>query len=150
MRFIENQEVGARCSLLLVTEDGRHLRCGAAPNLPESYRAGLDHVPIGPPYIGTCGEVIHLSMAVSVPDVAADMRFAPEWRELLLTHGLHAVRSTPVCHSDGTVMASFAFYRDRPSNPEPYDPDLIALATSLAAVVLEHSRTEEALRKASE
>ena len=36
-RLIELQLVGVRSSVLLLDEDGVHLRNGAAPNLPEAY-----------------------------------------------------------------------------------------------------------------
>jgi hypothetical protein len=34
------------CSIFLLDEDGLHLQYGAAPNLPEAYRAATDGVRI--------------------------------------------------------------------------------------------------------
>src|SRR5688500_1248794 len=36
-RSVESQIDGGRCSILLLDEEGLHLRNGAAPSLPESY-----------------------------------------------------------------------------------------------------------------
>ena len=43
-RLIEAHSTGMRCSISLLDEDGLHLHYGAAPNLPEAYRAA--NVPI--------------------------------------------------------------------------------------------------------
>src|SRR5215813_15611536 len=37
LRLIESQSGGMLCSILLLDEDGLHLRHGAAPSLPKSY-----------------------------------------------------------------------------------------------------------------
>jgi hypothetical protein len=54
-RLIEAHSEGMLCSIFLLDEDGLHLRYGAAPNLPEAYRAATDGVRIGP-NVGSCGE----------------------------------------------------------------------------------------------
>ena len=48
VRLIEAQSGGMLCSILLLHEDGVHLRHGAAPSLPESYIKAIDGLSIGP------------------------------------------------------------------------------------------------------
>jgi PAS domain S-box-containing protein len=145
-RFIEAQEEGLRCGILIVAEDGAHFRCGSGPNLPEAYHRARDGTPITPPYRGPCERAAHLGEAVVVPDIASDTRWAQAWRDLALSCGFRACRSTPVCAADGTALASFAMYYDRPRDPHPAHPSLIESATRLAGIALERERAQRALR----
>src|ERR1700691_5709475 len=56
-RLIEAHSEGMLCSILLVDEDGLHLRYAAAPSLTESYRAATDGLAIGPDS-GSCGTAV--------------------------------------------------------------------------------------------
>lgn len=150
MRFIEAQEPGARCGILIVADDGRHFRRGSGPSLPESYHSALDGVPITPPYLGSCGEAANERTAVLVPDVANETRYADQWRDMLLACGMKAGRSTPVCGADGRVLASIAIYYDRPRDPNPADPQLIDIAAHLAAIAIERDRDLSAQAAARE
>ena len=40
--LMEGQAEGLRCSILLLNRDGKHVRHGAAPNLPEAYVKAVD------------------------------------------------------------------------------------------------------------
>ena len=53
-RLIEAHSDGMLCSIFLLDDDGQHLRCAAAPSLPDSYRAATDGLSIGPSS-GACG-----------------------------------------------------------------------------------------------
>ena len=48
VRLIEAQSPGMLCSILLLDEDGIHLRHGAAPSLPAEFVAAVDGLMIGP------------------------------------------------------------------------------------------------------
>jgi len=52
--LMEGQADGLRCSILLLDQDGKHVRHGAAPNLPETYVTAVNGAPIGPRN-GSCG-----------------------------------------------------------------------------------------------
>ena len=52
--LIEAQSPGMLCSVLLLSEDGDHVRHGAAPSLPQDYVKAIDGLPIGPKN-GSCG-----------------------------------------------------------------------------------------------
>ncbi|HET8551080.1 MAG TPA: GAF domain-containing protein, partial [Gammaproteobacteria bacterium] len=147
MRFIEAQEDGLRCGILIVSEDGAHFRRGSGPNLPEAYHQALDGVPITPPYLGSCAEAAHTGLPVFVADIAADITYSPQWRELVMGCGLHACCSLPVRAADGTVLAAFAIYYSCPRDLHPADPELMEIATHLAGIALERARWETKLRE---
>jgi PAS domain S-box-containing protein len=74
--LMEGQANGLRCSILLLNRDGKHVRHGAAPNLPEAYIKAVDGAPIGPRN-GSCGTAMYLRKAVVVKDVLTDPLWAP-------------------------------------------------------------------------
>jgi PAS domain S-box-containing protein len=148
--FIEAQEPGLRCGLLIVSNDGLHLCRGRSPNLPAYVQAlhqAIEGVPITPPYHGVCAQVAHQGTAVPIPDVATETRYSPAWRDLLLSFGHMACRSTPVWGSDGRVLATFAMYYDHPRDPTPAEPHLIDIATHLAAIAIERDQKQARMRQ---
>lgn len=146
-RFIEAQEDGLRCGILIVSDDGKRFRRGIGPSLPEAYHQALDGVSIEPPYLGACGEAAHTDTVIVARDIASDSRWSDDWRNLVLSCGLASMRSTPVRASDGRVLASFAMYYGYPRNPVPARPDLIEIATRLASIAIERDRAGQALRE---
>jgi hypothetical protein len=63
-RLIEAHSEGMLCSIFLVEQDGLHLRYGAAPNLPEAYRASTDATCIGPD-VGSCGRAAYVDLKMN-------------------------------------------------------------------------------------
>lgn len=144
-RTIEELSGQALCSILLLDEDGQHLRHGAAPSLPESYRRAIDGIAIGPA-VGSCGTAAYRGAVVIVADIAVD----PLWenfRTLALRHGLRACWSKPITSSRGGVLGTFAMYYRQPHAPSLQDWELVEMATYLAAIAIERHRDELALRR---
>ena len=146
-QMIEEQEPDLVCSLLLPDEQGRHIGLAVGASLRAACLRGLEGLPISPPYVSSCGQSLDSGTLVDAADVAADERFAPQWRALLLGQGLRACRSVPVTSTDGTVLASLGLYRRQPGGPEPVNQQLVDIAIHLTRVVLERHRAHRALRK---
>jgi len=140
-RMIESHADGMLASILLLDEDGVHLRHGAAPSLPEAYVRAIDGVAIGPS-VGSCGTAAYLREPTVASKIASDPRWA-EFRDLALAHGLEACWSTPIISADGRVLGTFALYYRRPGEPGLWELRLIEMATRLARIAIEHRRTEE-------
>lgn len=141
MLFIEAQEPGVRAGLMLVSENGKRLLRGSGPSLPESYHSALDGVAVAAPYLGSCSEAVGRDCPVLASDVASDQSYSEKWRNVLLSCGLASCRSTPVRRSDGRALGCLALYYDRPCDPTPSQPELIDIATHLAAIAIERDRT---------
>src|SRR5262249_41533986 len=118
---------------------------GAAPSLPPDYNAAV-HGRTVTPSAGPCGMAVCVKEQVIAADIASDPRWDDEWRMLALSHGLRACWSTPTLSSDGAVLGTFAIYWREPRSPTRHDQKIIEQTTDLAAVAIEHKRTEEALR----
>lgn len=130
-------------SILLLSEDGRHLRHGAGPSLPDAYNAAIDGIEIGPE-VGSCGTAAFHDKTVAVYDIATNPLWA-NFKDLALAHGLRACWSTPIHGSDGRVLGTFANYYRVVRDPSPVDQELTELVTRTAAMAIEHDREARAV-----
>ncbi|MEV1156759.1 GAF domain-containing protein [Micromonospora chokoriensis] len=142
-RCIENlapQEV--LVSVLLADADGRHLRHGAAPSLPDFYNEAIDGIATGEG-VGSCGTAAHRREPVIVTDIAADP-FWTDFRQLADQAGLAACWSTPILARDGGLLGTFAMYHRTPRVPQDTDLALIRVFAGTAALAIERHHIEEA------
>jgi PAS domain S-box-containing protein len=142
--LIEAQSDGMLCSVLQLSDDGKHLRSGAAPSLPEIYVRAVDGAPIGPKN-GSCGTAMYRGQQVIVEDILADPLWE-DYHDLAVLSGLRACWSTPIFSGSGKVLGSFAMYYREPRTPSGTEAQLAEVATHIAGIAIEHQRAEEELR----
>jgi signal transduction histidine kinase len=141
VRVVEGQFTGLLCSVLLLDEDGQHVRHGAAPSLPESYTKAIDGLCIGPK-AGSCGTAMYRKQPVVVTDILRDPLWEP-YRGLVEPHGLRACWSTPILAHSGKVLGSFAMYYREPRSPSPAETRALEMATHLAGIAIERRLARE-------
>ena len=134
---------GVLGSILLLDEDGRHLRHGAAPSLPPAYAAAIDGAEIGPS-AGSCGTAAYTAAPVFVSDIDHDSLWA-DYRELAQAHDLRACWSIPIMTAGRKVIGTFAMYHRQPREPTVRDLALVDLVTQTAALVIDRRRAKLAL-----
>lgn len=143
--LIEEQSPGMLCSILLLSDDGNHIRHGAAPSLPADFVRAIDGAPIGPKK-GSCGTAMHRGKQVIVTDILVDPLWE-DYRDLGMAAGLRACWSTPIMSGRGKVMGSFAMYYPKPQTPTGAESRLTDVATHIAALAIEHQKTQEAMAR---
>jgi len=144
LRLVEStSRTGVLGSILLLDDDGVHLRHGAAPSLPPPYMAAIDGSPIGP-VAGSCGTAAYTATPVFVFDIATDPLWA-EYKELALLNGLKSCWSIPIMSSRQKVLGTFAMYHREPREPTVRDLVLVDVVTQTAALVIDRKRAETAL-----
>jgi GAF domain-containing protein len=143
--LIEAQSPGMLCSVLLLSEDGDHIRHGAAPNLPPEYVAAIDGAPIGPKN-GSCGTAMYRGEPIIVTDILADPLWE-DYKELAAASGLRACWSTPILSGRGKVLGSFAMYYREPRTPTGDEAGLTDVATRIAGLAIEHHAAKEILAR---
>lgn len=148
MLSLEEQAPGALCSILLLDDDGIHLRHGSAPNLPAAYSHAVDGVAAGPK-VGSCGTAAHFDKQIIVTDISTDPLWA-HFRTLAMEHNLHACWSTPIHDHHGKTLGTFAVYYREKRRPSTYELDLIARATHITGIAIERKNSEEAIRESEE
>src|SRR5215472_11718016 len=148
VNLIEAQSDGMICSVLQLSEDGKRIRSGAAPNLPEIYVKAVNGAPIGPKN-GSCGTAMFRGQPVVVTDMLEDPLWE-DYRELAKLSGLRACWSTPIFSGTGKVLGSFAMYYREPKSPTGIEGRLTEVATHIAGIAIEHQRSENELRASEE
>jgi GAF domain-containing protein len=143
--LIEAQSPDMLCSVLLLSEDGEHIRHGAAPSLPREYVEAIDGAPIGPRN-GSCGTAMYRGESVVVTDILADPLWE-DYRDLAVASGLRACWSTPILSGRGKVLGSFAMYYREPRTPTGDEAGLTEVATRIAGLAIEHHAANEILAR---
>jgi len=141
VRVMEAQFAGLLCSVLLLDEDGQHVRHGAAPSLPEAYAKAIDGLCIGPK-AGSCGTAMYRREPVVVADILQD----PLWeayRAVAEPYGFRACWSTPILAHSGKALGSFAMYYREPRSPSPAETRALEMATHLAGIAIERKLARE-------
>ncbi|MGW4942031.1 GAF domain-containing protein [Actinoplanes sp. NPDC004185] len=133
---------GVLVSVLLADPDGRHLRHGAAPSLPDFYNQAIDGIATGEG-VGSCGTAAHRREPVMATDLATDP-FWVDFRDLAEAAGLAACWSTPILARDGHLLGTFAMYHRTPRTPEDIDLALARLFADTAALAIERHHIEQA------
>lgn len=137
-----------RASILVLADDGIHLRHGAAPKLPIEYTQAIDGIAIGP-NVGSCGTAAFTKKPVYVSDIANDPLWAG-YADLAISHDLRACWSTPIFSRAGVLLGTFAMYYAEVREPNEADLRLVEVATRNVAIAIERRRSEDALRRSDE
>ena len=146
LRAVEaNASVKLLASVLLLSSDGRHLRHGAAPSLPQAYNEAIDGIEIGEG-VGSCGTAAQRGEPVYVADIANDPLWK-DFRDLALSHGLQACWSTPIRSADNVLLGTFAIYYPKPREPTQIDLDAIAAVAQTIALAIERHLSDRTLRE---
>src|SRR5690606_16909102 len=103
------------CSILLLDEDGKTLRHGAAPSLPDAYNQAIDGVEIGHG-VGSCGTAVFSRDTVMVSDISPHPYWHP-YRTLDEMAQVSACWSQPVKNAQGKVLGTFAICHTQTAEP---------------------------------
>jgi len=140
VRFVEQENPGVLCSILLADATGTHLRHAAAPSLPEKYNKAVDGLRIAPG-MGSCGSAAFSKQRVIVEEIEGHAYwkgFTPA-REA----GLHACWSEPIMSSEGDLLGTFAMYYREPRAPKEDEIQLLESAAHLASIAIGRVRDED-------
>lgn len=135
----------AVAGILLLDPDGKRLRHGAAPSLPDYYNQAVDGIEIGAD-VGTCGAAAFRNEVV----ITTDIENAPGWarfRHLPLGLGLRAAWSMPIRSASGKVLGTFGTYFRDLRAPTSMERELVALLAKTAGIAIEHRATEDSQRR---
>lgn len=136
------------CTIMLLDKDGRRIRTGAAPNVPEFFLHGINGLEIAPGE-GSCGN----AMATATRTIVADIESDPFWVKYIgLTKraGLRSCWSEPIVSSAGKMLGAFAIYNHVPGKPTVFQIQLLEMTAHYIANTLERKQAEETLRKLSQ
>lgn len=134
-------KAGMIATILLLSEDGLHLRHGAAPTMPDFYNDAIDGLAIGPS-VGSCGTAAYTGEQVIVEDVLE----SPLWddfRSLAIAAGVRACWSTPIFGRTGRLLGTFAIYYRQPLAPSASDLALIDVLKRTVGMAIERAYEDD-------
>ncbi len=135
------------CNILLLDDDGKHLRHGAAPSLPEFYSRALDGLAIGAG-VGACGTAAFTGERVIIEDIETHPWFVP-FLDLTRRAGLGACWSQPILSAHGKVLGTVAIYSRHAYKPTPDDLQMLEEEAILAALAIDNTKAEARLQLAA-
>lgn len=141
--YIEQAHEGWIGSILLMDEDGRHLRLGAACSLPDFIEQAIDGLLVAEGNT-PCGTAAFRNERVVTENLQTDTAWSAS-REIAARAQLCACWSEPIHSSKGEVLGTFAIYRHQPGLPTPADLKLIQQAATLASIAIERKRAEDTI-----
>jgi len=133
-----------RCTISVLSPDASCFSLTIARHLPPMLAAVLERTPIEPRR-GSCAAAVYAACDVFVADIANDAHWADR-RQVVLDSGFRAVWSMPIKGASGKLLGSVAIFRPEPGLPDSREQVLQSHATRLAALAIERSLAEEALR----
>jgi diguanylate cyclase (GGDEF)-like protein/PAS domain S-box-containing protein len=142
--LVESQLSGILCSILLIDEDGRRLRHGAAPSLAPEFINAIDGAEIGP-NVGSCGSAAYRRQPVIVTDILSDPLWA-DFRHLAKPYGYRSCWSTPILSEHGDALAVFAMYSRAVRAPSSVETRLVEMAVHIAGVAIARWRAERRIQ----
>jgi diguanylate cyclase (GGDEF)-like protein/PAS domain S-box-containing protein len=145
---VEATDSAMVCSILVLDEERRHLKTGAAPSLPAYYNEGVNGLEIGPG-VGSCGTAAYTGERTVVEEIATHPFWPESFRVLAARAGLAASWSEPIRSAAGLVLGTFAIYYRHPAKPDAQQIALIEDAANLVGIALERHRAEEERNLAS-
>jgi len=142
--LVESQLIGIFASVLLLDEDGVHLRAGAAPSLARDYVKAVEGVLVGADS-GPCAASIDRREPVFVADFAhSELRDG--CRRLAAAHGFRSCWATPILSHQGQALGALALYSQSGREPNEGETRLIDVATRIASIAIERKLAEDRIR----
>jgi len=143
---IEAFDQSLLCSIMLLDTETHRLRVGAAPRVPGTLMAAMDHqAGVADPHAAAhpMGERL----------LVADLLYHPYWQALsgaAESAGVWACLSEPIRDSDGELLGAFDVYSRVSGKPDASQLAYIGQAASLVAMALQHERDRSARQAAEE
>lgn len=146
VRAVEDVVRPARAAVHLVSNDGHHLRAGAAPSLPEIVNAAVIREPIS-----TSASPWGAAVALGKPQFVADLTTDPRWSQLrmLADVDVYAIWVMPILASDSHVLGVFTLSYREPRMPNEEELALFERVIHVAGIAIQRNELDEQLRELS-
>jgi len=142
-RLVESQGKNMFCTVWLPDEDGKQLRCAAAPSLP-GFSAHVGPMSVCPKG-ASCGTAVYRREPVFVTDIVSDPLW-DDYRDRMSRYGIRSVWSRPLFASQSKVLGTFAILSCETRSPESAELELIENASRIAGVAIERHIKEQELQ----
>lgn len=131
---------GAKCTVLLVGEDGKFM-LGAGNSMPQHFHDAVSGVKVEET-VGTCGAAYFRKETV----VVEDMRKDPLWsdhQELVEHYGLFSSWSVPILDAAGDAIGTFGIYFQQENALAAADREFIEQIAPIVSLTIKYFRQQE-------
>ncbi|MEL7559671.1 ATP-binding protein [Stutzerimonas chloritidismutans] len=129
---------GAAHGLLALSDGAAPLRIHASRGFSVASLALMDDVQPG---LGACGTAVQQGTRVVVSDTEADPRFS-EFVSVSRSEGFRSVHSTPIRHSDNSVLGTLTVQLKEARSPTEREIRLADVLAGMAAVFIDRARAQ--------
>lgn len=138
-QLIELQFPDTSCAIMLLDQDGQHLRHAATSKLPVTYTQAMDDMAMDAKSIAalTQGRLI-----------AEDINAYPIGKvgcALALTYGLQACWSIPILSRSWHALGVLGIYRNKPHTPTAIEMDFVESYAQILGLSIEREQSDEQL-----
>ncbi|GIC75588.1 EAL domain-containing protein [Moritella sp. F3] len=148
VNFIEQEQTGTLCSVLLANPQGTQLNCGfSSSTIPDFYNDAIDGIEIGGG-VGSCGTAAFTKQRVIVENTQTHPYWAP-FKALAAKAQLASCWSEPIIGSNNQLLGTFAIYHHQPSTPTARDFKLLEFAVQLSVIAIERNLSDEKIKLSS-
>lgn len=128
----------ARFGLMALSDGVSPLRVCVSRGFSAISLAQLDNVSMG---LGACGTAVQIGARVVVADTESDPCFS-DFVSVSRREGFRAVHSTPIRHSDGSVLGALSVHLVDARAPTEREMRLADVAAGMAAVYIDRDRVQ--------
>ena len=135
---------GAKCTILLVGEDGK-FTSGAGSSMPEHFHEAISKITAGPT-IGTCGAAYFRKETVVVDNMKTD----PLWsglQDLVERYGLFSSWSVPILNAAGDAIGTFGIYFEEENLLAASDRAFIEQIAPSVSLTIKYFRQQEEMMR---
>jgi PAS domain S-box-containing protein len=144
----DSLSLSRRCGIILLDEDGVHMRHASAPGLPQFFVQAVDGAEIGRGR-GPCDIALATRSLVKIDDVK-NSELSDRFKVLAEQANIQSVVSNPIFSATGDVLGSLAIYDDSMIQLLPFDLDIIYRFTNLARLSIEQHLRVRTLKDVQE
>jgi diguanylate cyclase (GGDEF)-like protein/PAS domain S-box-containing protein len=145
VRQVESLRPGMICSIMLISDDGKHLRHGASPSLPEDYKRAMDEISIND---GLFGSGAYAGELYIVEDIQQHP-FGSTFFKLTELTSLQSCWSWSFTNKFGKILGIFIIYHRQKSRPSENDLNLIKRYVNLTQIAIESNLAQHELQLAA-
>ena len=143
-RQIDLAHAGARSAVLLLDRDGKRLRLGVAPAMPDFFHRAMDDIEIGA-QADPCATAVVRRECVVV-QLLDDQTVGSGYADLARRVGFVGCWAQPVSDTAGQVLGVVALYLPMVGPPTPAEVSSMQRYARLALLAIERKRVEERLK----
>lgn len=140
-RRFESEVPGTVAGVTMLNRTLQSFEGGIFPSLSADFGEALSGIEVAG-CIGSCALAVYKGETVVCEDIAADSRFAVQWKELALAQGLKALISIPAASADGVVLGTFVVGYAPDSPPDEQTRRLAGEFATLCGHVLAYRNNQ--------